>query len=183
MIVLSIDLGLKCSGYIIGKVDNLKIDLLKENEIKPRVTNSLPQKLKLIYVELEKEIIIYRPEAIIVETLYSHHKHPTTLGLLSHVRGIIFLLAEQHKINVYEYSPTRARKSFLGRGNVNSDQVKKMAENVVGKKFKSVHTADAYSLISAFSHTQKVKKFLPKDPKAVNKNSEMNVLLKKIRIK
>ncbi|MCK5393992.1 MAG: crossover junction endodeoxyribonuclease RuvC, partial [Candidatus Omnitrophica bacterium] len=91
MIVLSIDVGLKCSGYIVGKVDNLKINLLKENEIKPRVDKSLAQKLKLIYDNLEKEIISYRPQAVIVERLYSHHKHPTTLGVLSHVRGIVLL--------------------------------------------------------------------------------------------
>ena len=183
MIVLSIDVGLKCSGYIVGKVDNLKINLLKENEIKPRVDKSLAQKLKLIYDNLEKEINSYRPQAVIVEKLYSHHKHPTTLGVLSHVRGIVLLLAEQYRINIYEFSPNRARKSFLGRGNVNSVQVKKMAENVTGKKFKSVHTADAFSLIAAFTHDQKVKNLLPKESKDIVSKPDIQALLKKIKIK
>jgi Holliday junction resolvasome RuvABC endonuclease subunit len=46
---------------------------------------------------------------------------------------------------------------MLGKGNVDSKQVKKMAENIVGHEFKSVHTADAFSLVFAFSNAQNFK--------------------------
>lgn len=160
MKTLGVDVGIRVCGYVICEVNNLMVTLIKENQIMPNPRQTLPQKLNCIFEEIRKEAISYRPEAIVVEKLYSHYRHPTTLGVLAQVRGIIALLAYQEKIGFFEFSPTRARKSFLGRGNVDSAQVKKMAESVTGKKFKSVHTADAFSLVVAFSHMQKLEKLI-----------------------
>lgn len=160
MVVLAIDVGLRTCGYVIAVVKNLEVTLLKEGQIRPDPQQRFPKKLSHIFGQLKKEIQTHRPEAIIVEKLYSHYRHPTTLGVLAQVRGVVVLLSDQEKIALFEYSPTRARKSFLGRGNVNSQQVKKMAENVTGKKFKSLHTADAFSLVVAFSHAQKLNRLL-----------------------
>jgi len=160
MVVLGVDVGLRNCGYVITAVKNLEVSLIKEGQVKPDPKRKLPQKLNYIFENLKKEILEYKPQVIVVEKLYSHYRHPTTLGVLAQVRGVIVLLAEQEKTELFEYSPTRARKAFLGRGNVNSQQVKKMAENVIGKKFMSLHTADAFSLVVAFSHAQKLNRLL-----------------------
>jgi crossover junction endodeoxyribonuclease RuvC len=160
MIVLGIDVGIRVCGYVVCRVRNLDIEIIKEGEIKPCVRQSLPQRLHHIFDNLEKEISTYKPQAIIVEKLYSHYRHPTTLGVLSHVRGVIALLAFRSSVEFREYSPTRARKSFIGRGSADSARVKKMAENIMGRAFKSVHTADAFSLVVAFSHEKKMERVL-----------------------
>jgi crossover junction endodeoxyribonuclease RuvC len=157
MVVLAVDVGLATCGYVVCDAQGLKIKLIKEGEIKTSNSQTFSQKLNFIFESLKKEINIYKPQAIIVETLYSHYRHPTTLGILAQVRGVVVLLAERLGIELFEYSPTRARKSFLGRGNVNSLQVKKMAENITGREFMSKHSADAFSLVSAFLQTQKLK--------------------------
>ncbi|MDD5584136.1 MAG: crossover junction endodeoxyribonuclease RuvC [Candidatus Omnitrophica bacterium] len=173
MRILSVDVGFQVCGYTICDVRNLVVTLVKEGEIKPHLQQTLPQKLNHIFEVLEQEVKFYGPGAIVVETLYSHHRHPTTLGLLAQVRGVIVLLAERTKLDFYEYAPTRARKCFLGKGSVNSLQVKKMAENVTGREFKSTHTADAFSLAVAFSHTQKLQRLSRDLPTDIR-----NVLLK-----
>jgi len=160
MKVLGIDVGLRICGYVFCEVKELKINLNKEGQIKPNPRQTLPEKLNCIFGELEEKISMHNPEAIVVEKLYSHYRHPVTLGVLAQIRGVVALLAYQKNIAFYEYSTTRARKSFLGKGSATSVQVKKMAENITGKRFMSVHTADAFSLITAFSHTQKLKGIL-----------------------
>jgi len=160
MKVLGVDVGLRTCGYVITVVKNLEVNLIKEGQIKPDPRLELPKKLSQIFQELKKEIREYKPETIVIEKLYSHYRHPTTLGILAQVRGVVVLLSDQEKIALFEYSPTRARKSFLGRGHANSEQVKKMAENVTGRKFNSLHTADAFSLVVAFSHSQKLNRLL-----------------------
>lgn len=160
MKVLGIDVGIRTCGYVIAQVKALDVNLIKEDQIKPNPKQQLPEKLSHIFQKLKKEVVEYSPKAIIVEKLYSHHRHPTTLGVLAQVRGVVALLAHQSNIGFFEYSPTRARKSFLGKGNASSQQVKKMAENITGKKFMSEHTADAYSLVIAFSHAQKFTELL-----------------------
>ena len=157
MVVLGIDVGIRACGYVVCTINKLKIELIKENQIKPDSKKTLPQKLNHIFEELKKQVTEFSPEAMIVEKLYSHYRHPVTLGVLAQVRGVVALLAHKKNIEFFEYSSTRARKSFLGRGNVNSEQVKKMAENMIGKKMESIHAADAYSLVVAFSHEQKFR--------------------------
>ena len=165
MKVLGIDVGIRTCGYVITTVKNLDVKLIKEGQIKPSPKQTLAQKLNFIFEELKKEVSEHNPEAIIVEKLYSHYRHPTTLGVLAQVKGLTALLSQQNGIGYFEYSPTRARKSFLGKGSANSEQVKKMAENVTGKKFKSNHTADAFSLVVAFSHDQKLAGLLKQSVK------------------
>lgn len=157
MPVLAIDLGLRTCGYVICEITGREVNLKKEGQIKPNPKQELPQRLNLIFTKLQEEVLAHNPKAIIVEKLYSHYRHPTTLGVLAQVKGVIALLAYQSKIDYFEYKPTRARKAMLGKGNVNSKQIKKMAENITGHEFKSVHTADSFSLVFAFSHTENFK--------------------------
>ena len=112
----------------------MDIDILLQGEVKPSPKNALPNKLDQIYQEIKDMAKKYKACAIVAEVLYSHHKHPTTLGILAQVRGVVALLSQHLNLEFFEYSPTKARKSFLGRGNVNSEQVKKMAEKEVKKR-------------------------------------------------
>lgn len=157
MLVLAVDVGIATCGYVICEVCGRQIKLIKENEIKPKTSRKVPEKLYEIFKSLEKEVKSYNLDAITTETLYAHHRHPTTLGVLAQVKGVVGLLAQMYNIPCQDFSTTRARKSFMGKGNVDSIRVKKMAENLCQAKFKSVHTADAYSLVSAFAHEEAVK--------------------------
>ena len=162
MIVLGVDVGLRTLGYVFCKLEGLEVGLVKEGEVKPDPQKELPEKLDYIFRELSCKVYQYQPKAIVAEKLYSHYRHPTTLGVLAEVRGVVALLSHQQGIDFFEYAPTRARKSFLGRGHANSRQVQRMAENITGRSFLSEHTADAFSLVVAFSHAQKVERILQK---------------------
>ena len=158
MMVLGIDVGLRVNGYVICRVNNLDVNLIEEGEIKAPASYPLPKRLFYIYSEASKVIQNYEPSAMVVEKLYSHYRHPTTIALLAQVRGVILLLAQEYGLQLYEYSSTKARKSCLGRGHANSSQVKKMVENTLKRPLLSQHTADAFSLVVALSHTLKSNK-------------------------
>ena len=158
MIVLGIDVGLRVTGFVVCDIRGSQIDFIKEGEIKTKSLSTLPQRVFNIYKELAKVIDEYQPKVVVLERLYSHHRHPTTISLLAQVRGVTLLLIEQRKLGFFEYSPTKARKSILGRGSAESFQVKKMAENLLGRELISEHTADAFSLVVAFSHTLKAER-------------------------
>lgn len=156
MIVCAVDVGLQVNGYVICHTKNTDIKLIKEGEIVTSKKQTFPEKLAFIYEELDKQIKEYKPQVLALEKLYSHHKHPLTLGILAQVRGVVVLLGKQSGLKLFEYSPTRARKAFLGKGSADSMRVKKMAENMTGRNFISNHTADAFSLVVAYSHEEKV---------------------------
>jgi len=156
MRVLSVDLGLAACGYVVCEVDGMDTRLIKDGQITPPRSLGLVDKLGMIFEGLEREIDSGSIQYLIVEKLYSHHKHPVTLGELSQVRGVIALLAHQKKLGFFECAPVRARKAFLGRGSCKSEQVRKMAESITGRKFISKHSADAFSLVTAFAAARKM---------------------------
>ncbi len=163
--VLGVDVGLQVTGYVVCNLEKLKIHIIEEGQIVSRKNKSLPAKLLFIYKKLNEVISRLHPEAIVVEKLYSHYRHPTTMATLAQVRGVTLLAAQMAGLKFFEYAPTKARKSFLGKGNVSSEQVKKMADNFYGRKMLSQHTADALSLIVAFSHERKIEDLIGNLPK------------------
>lgn len=163
MIILAVDVGIQVCGYAVCALNGTNAHLIKQGEIKPKKADTLPQKLNSIIEELERVVKEVNPQAVVVETLYSHHKHPATLGVLAQVKGTIAVFSCRWGVDYAEYSSTRARKSFVGKGDADSLRVKKMAESVTGIVFKSVHTADAYSLAFAYAHEQGFKRLLEKN--------------------
>ena len=153
MLVVGVDVGLKATGFVVCKVTKDRIVLLKQDEIITSTKDSLPKRLNFIFKKLAEVIKKYQPQIMVVEKLYSHYRHPTTLGILAQVRGVIILLSSFYKLALYEYSPTEVKKAIVGRGNASAIQVKRMIENVfLKKKIKSNHVADAFSLVVTFSH-------------------------------
>lgn len=164
MVVMAIDVGIRRCGYVVCKIKkDSQIELLREEEIKTSAKESVGGRLNFIFEKLVGVVERYRPEILVVEKLYSHYKHPITLGLLSQVKGVVTLVGEKYHLKLYEFSPTRVRKAFVGEGRAKSFQVKKMAENMVGRKFLSLHTADAFSLVVAFLHRLKRGRFKVND--------------------
>jgi len=153
MIVIGVDVGLKATGFVVCKVAKDRIVLLKQDEIITSTKDSLPERLNLIFKKLAEVIKKYQPQIMVVEKLYSHYRHPTTLGILAQVRGVIILLSSFYELALYEYSPTEVKKAIVGRGNASAIQVKRMVENVfLKRKIKSNHVADAFSLVVTLSH-------------------------------
>jgi len=153
MLVVGVDVGLKATGFVVCKVTKDRIVLLKQDEIITSTKDSLPKRLNFIFKKLAEVIKKYQPQIMVVEKLYSHYRHPTTLGILAQVRGVIILLSSFYKLTLYEYSPTEVKKAIVGRGNASAIQVKRMIENVfLKKKIKSNHVAGAFSLVVTFFH-------------------------------
>ncbi len=157
MVVLAVDVGLQTTGYVVCQVTGTQIELRDQGQIKTKSKSPLAERLADIYRHLDRVSEKYAPQGLILETLYSHHKHPVTLGVLAQVRGVVVLLGRQHGMEQYEFTPTRARKALLGKGSADSDRVKKMSETVLGREMGSKHIADAFSLVVAFSHARKAE--------------------------
>ncbi len=152
MVAIGVDVGLKTTGYVICKLSKGRIELLDEGQIVTQSSLDFPKRLYRIFTVLSSLIQKYHPQVLVMERLYSHYRHPTTLGILAQVRGVVVLLSSLYGLNLYEYSPTRTKKAILGKGSASSSQVKRMVEKILGRKIKSQHIADAFSLIVTFLH-------------------------------
>src|SRR2546423_1468200 len=99
MRVLGIDPGLRLTGY--GCVEAAPMDgrarrgrgpdavLIEAGVIRLNGKASMASRLVELDADLRETIERLRPDAVAVEKLYAHYKHPTTAIVMGHARGVV----------------------------------------------------------------------------------------------
>ncbi|MDD4910001.1 MAG: crossover junction endodeoxyribonuclease RuvC [Candidatus Omnitrophica bacterium] len=132
MRILGIDPGLYITGYGLIDCNKSRCSLIEAGIIKTGQKEALPERLGRIFRGLCGLIEETRPDAMVLEKLYAHYKHPLTSCLLGHARGAACLAAANSKIAFVEYPSTRIKKAIVGRGSASKGQVKRMVESILG---------------------------------------------------
>ncbi len=149
MLILGIDPGLNITGYGLLEAGPGGFVLKGAGYVRTRVADGMPLRLSQIHASLSRVCDRQRPDAMVLEKLYAHYKHPVTASLLGHARGVICMLAEEKKIAFFEYPATRVKKAVTGSGHASKVQIQKMMEQALGIKERSlgpVDTTDAIAL-------------------------------------
>ncbi len=158
MLILGIDPGLNTTGYGIIETRSDGFALKSAGFIKTSAKESLPIRLDKIYTQLAEILDKYRPDAMVLEKLYAHYKHPVTAALLGHARGVICMLSKQKNVPFYEYPATKVKKMTTGSGHASKMQIQKMIEYAFGIKQNSLGPADTTDAISlAVTHAYSLK--------------------------
>ena len=134
---LGIDPGLNLTGYGIIATDNNRLQCIRAGYINTSPRKPLIARLLTIYEGVTGILKEFSIDAVILEKLYAHYKHPVTACLLGHARGAICLACAQSGIAFFEYAPTRVKKSILGKGHASKLQIQHMVEQVLGVRLKN----------------------------------------------
>ncbi len=152
MRVLGVDPGLQTTGYGLLAVRGARVRVAEAGVVRTDGRQPLAERLRRLH-DLAAEVIReLAPDAIVVEDLYSHYRHPVTAILMGHARGVIFLAAAEAGVPVVSYGATRVRKSLTGEGHASKQQVQRMVQSALGLK-KLPHPPDvADALAVALCH-------------------------------
>ena len=128
--ILGIDPGLRTTGY--GCVDFTgQVPILIEGgTIKTPKKKDLAERISHIYRDLVDVLAELKPDAVGVEQLYAHYKHPRTSILMGHARGVLLLAASQAGIAVKNVAATMVKKSLTGNGHASKRQVQLAVQSV-----------------------------------------------------
>ena len=151
--VLGIDPGLAITGYgLIEDSQSGRLKVLEAGYIKTSPSSGIGNRLAKIYTGLEGLVKEARPAVIALEGLYSHYKHPTSVIMMGHARGIVCLLAGIQKIRLVNYPATKIKKAITGNGHASKTQVQRTVQGLLGLKAapEPVDVSDA--LAAALSH-------------------------------
>lgn len=158
MNILGIDPGLGITGYGLVKKTGQKIELIEAGIIKSSSNVPIEKRLYKIYKGLSELAGEFGVDAIAIEKIYSHYKHPVTALLMGHARGVACLVAAEFKIPLINYPSTRVKKAITGRGWASKEQVSRMVMNYLNLKTKPepYDVTDALSLALAhlFIHSR-----------------------------
>jgi crossover junction endodeoxyribonuclease RuvC len=94
----------------------------------------MEKRLASIYKKIIGLIEDVAPEAVVLEELYSHYKHPKTSILMGHARGAICLAVKHRDIALVNYPTTRIKKAITGRGRASKQQMQRTVTSLLGLK-------------------------------------------------
>jgi crossover junction endodeoxyribonuclease RuvC len=136
MKILGIDPGLERTGYgVIETPTGAAVPrLLEAGVVRTDRRTALESRLAELAEGLEAVLAEFKPEAVAVEQLYSHYKHPRTAILMGHARGIVFLAAARAGVPVASYPATRIKKSLVGSGHASKTQVQRAIQSALRLK-------------------------------------------------
>lgn len=122
MIVLGIDPGFGVTGYSILQKHKNQIVMLDHGFLKLPVTQSLDVRIGMFYQFLDQKIKLYAVTTISLETPFLG-KNAQTFLKLGYLRGILYLLANQHGLSLQEFAPRLVKQTVTGYGAASKEQV------------------------------------------------------------
>lgn len=159
MRIIGIDPGLKVTGYGIIECRNNEVRLLETGIIQPKLKDVFPKRINAIYLSLIDIVRQFKPQVLVLEKLYAHHKHPATASIIGHARAVPCLICAQENIELHEHSVKRIRKSVTGNGNATKIQTRRVVCSVLklDETKLTLDASDALALALGFVNMNRLK--------------------------
>ncbi len=130
MRILGIDPGLALTGWSVLEASPAAPRYLQFGCIETEAHQPLTQRLTQIHRELEKIVLVHKPEVLALETLF-FVKNAKTLAQVGHTRGVILLVAGQAGVEVFEYAPRQIKMALTGFGGADKRQMQLMIQRML----------------------------------------------------
>jgi crossover junction endodeoxyribonuclease RuvC len=131
MRVLGIDCGTELTGYGVIDSDGRAHRIVAAGTIRTSPKATLGDRLNIIAAGLRQVIATHAPETGAVEEVF-HSVNTKSALKLAHVRGVALLVLAEAGILYGEYSPLTIKKSVVGHGRAEKEQVQFMMRAILG---------------------------------------------------
>lgn len=164
MTILGIDPGTIRMGYAIVKTHRAQShEILSLGYINLSDIEEHPERLKVIFEEIEHLIQKYRPDALSIESPF-YGKNVQSMLKLGRAQGIAMAVAFAHQLSVTEYSPKKIKLSITGNGNASKEQVLAMLKNILKFDYTEAYLDAADALAAAMCHCFQLYSSIPYTP-------------------
>lgn len=92
---------------------------------------ALPERLRVIADGLERAIAQVKPQVVAIEQAFFHRDAHAAL-VIGHARGVAMLMAARASVTVVEYPPALVKRTVVGNGRADKDQVNAMIRAILG---------------------------------------------------
>ena len=150
--ILGIDPGLRNMGWGLIAQEGSKLSFIACGTIKSDEKQALSVRLKQLHDGLREIVTNYAPDEAAVEETFVNKDARATLKL-GHARGIALLVPALAGLSVAEYAPNLIKKTIVGAGHADKDQIHMMVKVLLPKSdAKTPDAADALAI--ALTHAQ-----------------------------
>jgi crossover junction endodeoxyribonuclease RuvC len=127
MRILGIDPGLRLTGYACvhaqSHAPKSSPRLIEAGVIRLKPKTSVASRLLELDHDLAEILARVEPQAVAVEKLYAHYKHPLTGVIMAHARGVVLLNIQRAGLELIELAATEVKRSLTGNGHASKRQM------------------------------------------------------------
>ena len=129
-IILGIDPGFATIGFGVIGAERGSVQMLRYGAITTPAGLPFPQRLAMIYEDMNELLELTKPDAVSVEELF-FNTNITTGIQVAHGRGIILLTCERAGVPIFEYTPSQVKQAVVGYGKAEKRQVMDMTRRLL----------------------------------------------------
>jgi crossover junction endodeoxyribonuclease RuvC len=153
MRILGLDPGLQHTGWGVIDAAGSRISFVGAGVVNSDSKLDLAQRLVQIHDGLREVIDLHQPDEAAVEETFVN-KNPSSTLKLGLARGVSLLVPALYKLRVAEYPTNLVKKSVVGAGHADKEQVKMMVGVLLpaARDQKSSDAADALAVAICHAH-------------------------------
>jgi crossover junction endodeoxyribonuclease RuvC len=153
--ILGLDPGLRCTGWGIVDVTGQRLAHVAHGTIRPPEQLSLAARLLAIFEGVAQVISEHAPHEAAIEETFVNTNAASTLKL-GHARAAAMIPPARAGLLVAEYAATVVKKSVVGTGGADKDQVVFMIRRLLPTAaVTSTDAADALAVAIAHAHARR----------------------------
>jgi crossover junction endodeoxyribonuclease RuvC len=150
--ILGIDPGLRRTGWGLIEVLGNRLIFTACGSVATSDKAALAERLVTIHDGLAKVIDEFAPDEAAVEATFVNKDASATLKL-GQARGVALLIPARAGISVAEYAPNLVKKTIVGAGHCEKDQIRLMLRVLLPKADPATHdAADALAIAVTHAH-------------------------------
>jgi crossover junction endodeoxyribonuclease RuvC len=150
--IIGIDPGLRRTGWGVIEVEGNRLVFVGCGSIEPADTLPLASRLLAIHEGLAVVLGAFKPAEAAVEQTFVNKDGVATLKL-GQARGVAMLAPAMFGIAVSEYAPNQVKKTVVGAGHADKNQVAVMLKILLPKaEPRSADAADALAVAITHAH-------------------------------
>ena len=150
--IIGLDPGLRHTGWGIIEAEGTRLSYVADGAVHSVNDDDLATRLLQIHTQILKVLAEFAPEEAAIEETFVNANARATLKL-GQARGVVMLAPVLHKIGVFEYAPNLIKKTVVGSGHAEKDQVKHMVKVLLPRA--QLNTADSTDALAiAICHAQ-----------------------------
>ena len=150
MRILGIDPALTILGWGIIDKNVPKLHYVASGLIKSKPSVAMQTRLGLISGAIRDIISEYAPDALSMEITFLNNNANSSLKL-AYVRGVVMAVAGELELPYYEYSPNQIKKTLVGAGHAEKQQIKHMIQIVLNRQMDDISFDEADALAAAYT--------------------------------
>jgi crossover junction endodeoxyribonuclease RuvC len=152
--IIGLDPGLRNTGWGVIESEGTRLVYVADGAVHSDADLPLAERLLQIHTQVLSVLKDFEPDEAAIEETFVNVDARATLKL-GQARGVIMLAPALLKIPVSEYAPNHIKKSVVGSGHAEKDQIKHMVKILLPRaQMKTADSTDALAIAICHAHNR-----------------------------